>query len=386
MGLYEDLRILSEQVQKRHVNVRGEEATKQALVLPFLQVLGYDVYDPTQIQPEYIADFAKKKSGPMEKVDYAVHINGEISMFVECKAADIRLDSHDAQLSRYYNSTPSVKLAVLTNGIRYKFFTELQAANMMDAEPFYELDILACTERDAEMLRAFTRADFNATTILTYAEDLVFISKVTEMIQNLLRNPSESFIRFLLGELEMSGRKTQRVVERFVPIVKKAIQTSIVDIMTKSIQEQLPAPQPESPSVAPAPTPAEEADDDGGGKSAIQTTERELAVFEFVKKTCEMSHVNRPIAHKDTVTYFAINLGKTTWWFLRFFSRGESECLVSKLPIDRVQALCPGMKVDEPPEAFGKSRVHLDSPDALMRVRSFIVAAYEDEASQHPVE
>ena len=109
MGLYEDLRNLAEQIKKRQAHVKGEEATKQALVLPFLQVLGFDIYDPTEVKPEYIADFAKKKSGgQFEKIDYAITLKGEPAIFVECKAVDVAVEDHDGQLARYFNSTPSV--------------------------------------------------------------------------------------------------------------------------------------------------------------------------------------------------------------------------------------------------------------------------------------
>ena len=86
MGFAEDITKLSKQIRKRIDNVFGEEATKMALIVPFLSALGYDVHDPSEVIPEYIADFAIKKAGQFEKVDYALAINGSIVMFVEAKA------------------------------------------------------------------------------------------------------------------------------------------------------------------------------------------------------------------------------------------------------------------------------------------------------------
>ncbi|MBL8681621.1 MAG: type I restriction enzyme HsdR N-terminal domain-containing protein [Myxococcales bacterium] len=126
MGFVDELRALSEQVKRRLANVKSEEATKQALILPFFQVLGYDIYDPSEVQPEYVADFAKKKSnGTFEKVDYAVLRAGVPVMLVECKVAGSEPQDADGQLARYFNATTTVKVGVVTNGTRYRRFGSL---------------------------------------------------------------------------------------------------------------------------------------------------------------------------------------------------------------------------------------------------------------------
>ena len=131
MGLSDDLRQLSDQVRKRQQHVKGEEATKQALIIPFLQVLGFDVYDPQEVGPEYIADFAKKRpSGGMEKVDYVIRINGEPAMFVECKPLGAAPEDHDRHLARYFNATPGVQLGIGTGGSRYRLLTLITAQFM----------------------------------------------------------------------------------------------------------------------------------------------------------------------------------------------------------------------------------------------------------------
>lgn len=151
MALFEDLRQLSEQVKKRQGHITGEEATKQALVLPFLQVLGFDIYDPTEVRLEYIFDFAKKKSnGQFEEIDYALYVKGELGIFVECKPIGAKPEDHDGQLSRYFNAMQSVRVGVLTNGLCYRFFTDLHAPNVMDSEPFLEFNILSLSEGRVE--------------------------------------------------------------------------------------------------------------------------------------------------------------------------------------------------------------------------------------------
>lgn len=393
MGLCEDLRQLTEQVRKRQAFIKGEEATKQALILPFLQALGYDVYDPTETQPEYVADFAKKRGGVMEKVDYALHLKGQPALFIECKAVDAAPEDHDGQLARYFNATPSVRIAVVTNGIRYRFFTDLQSPNVMDASPFMEFNILAFSDREVELLRPFTKESFDATSIQGHAEEIIFVSQVTALINELLRNPSESFVRFLLAEVELvSGRVTKNVVERFIPIVKKGIQTTLLDMMTKSIQQEIAQPNPQAVSTGPAlqavPDVAEalqkaasDAAEPGTG-ALIETTEVELEIFRIVQRMCAESALKQAISYKDSASYFGINLGKVTSWFLRAFTNGKKKSLVTRLPVEQTSMLAPGFEVESAPDGIGKSRVYFSAPSDVEKLRTLVLVAYEEEAKR----
>jgi len=390
MGLSEDLRQLSEQVKKRQSFIKGEEATKQALILPFLQVLGYDIYDPTETQPEYVADFAKKRGGVLEKVDYALHLRGQPALFIECKAADVAPEDHDGQLARYFNATPSVRIAVVTNGIRYRFFTDLQSPNVMDASPFMEFNVLSFSERDVELLRPFTKEAFNSESIQGHAEEIIFVGKVTTLINELLRNPSESFVRFLLAEVELvSGRVTKNVVERFIPIVKKSIQTTLLDMMTKSIQQEIA--QPNMQAVSPTPptvqTPVEAlqktaAAVEPGASTQLETTEVELEIFQNVQRLCAESTSKQAISYKDSASYFGINLGKVTSWFIRAFTNGRRKSLVTRLPVEQASMLAPGFEVEAAPEAMGKSRVYFGAPTDIDKLRALVLVAYEDEVKR----
>ncbi|NTX38902.1 type I restriction enzyme HsdR N-terminal domain-containing protein [Myxococcus sp. CA051A] len=393
MGLGEDLRLLSEQVRKRQAFIKGEEATKQALILPFIQALGYDIYDPTETQPEYVADFAKKRGGVMEKVDYALHLKGQPAQFIECKATDAAPEDHDGQLARYFNATPSVRIGVVTNGIRYRFFTDLQSPNVMDAVPFLEFNVLAFTDRDVELLRPFTKEFFDATSIQGHAEEIIFVGKVTALINELLRNPSESFVRFLLAEVELvSGRVTRSVVERFVPIVKKSIQTTLLDMMTKSIQQEIAQNSPPPPTVTAIPAEALQRAAEASeapGVAQVETTEVELEIFRIVQRMCSESALRQSISYKDSTTYFGINLGKVTSWFLRAFTNGKKKSLVTRLPLEQAAMLSPGFEVESAPDGIGKSRVYFNAATDIEKLRSLVLVAYEEEArrqSSSPVD
>ena len=101
MDFADRIRELASQVQRLLPNVRTEEATKHALVMPFIAALGYNVFDPTEVTPELIAYVGVKKG---EKVDYAILREGQPVILFECKhhAADLRKD-HASQLYRYFS-------------------------------------------------------------------------------------------------------------------------------------------------------------------------------------------------------------------------------------------------------------------------------------------
>jgi hypothetical protein len=392
MGLYEDLRQLSEQVRKRQSHIRGEEATKQALVLPFLHVLGFDIYDPTEIRPEYIADFAKKKSnGQFEKIDYALYVKSELAIFVETKSIECRPEDHDGQLARYFNATPSVRVCMLTNGLTYRFFTDLRAPNLMDSSPFFEFNILSFTEREAEMLKPFTKDGFNSATVQRHAEEVISMEKITTLVDDLLRNPSESFVRFILGELELvSGRITEKVIERFSPIVKKSIHSAVTGMVTKSIQQEIaPAPPvvvehspPPSEARAPAAESAPAREAPARESPGVVTTEEELEIFRTVSRLCEESAVKVPIKYKDTVSYFGINIGVVTRWFLRIFTNGPRKFIVTRLPHEQTALLAPGFQTEPTPESMGKSRVFFTAAADVERLRALVIVAYEEEVKR----
>lgn len=386
MGLYEDLRQLSEQVKKRQGFIKGEEATKQALVLPFLHVLGYDIYDPTVMRPEFIADFAKKKSnGQFEKIDYALYIKGELGIFVECKSIESKPHDHDGQLSRYFNATQSVRVGVLTNGLTYRFFTDLRAPNIMDEAPFFEFNILSFNERDAESLKPFTKDGFDSTTVQRYAEEVISMEKITMLVDELLRNPTEDFTRFILGTLNLvSGRITERVIERFTPIVKKSVQSALLGMMTKSIQQEIAPQEPaviEHVQPAPLGAPSSLAKDGSQTRegAAVVTTEEELDIFRIVSGLCGESSAKVPIKYKDTATYFGINIGVVTRWFLRVFVNGPRKFVVTRLPLEQAAMLAPGFQIEATPESMGKSRVFFNTASDFERLRALVIVAYEEE-------
>lgn len=363
-------------------------------------MLGFDIYDPTEIRPEYVADFAKKKSnGQFEKIDYALYVKGQLGLFVECKSLESKPEDHDGQLARYFNSTQSVRVGIVTNGICYRFYTDLRAQNLMDSDPFLEFNILSVSERDAELLKAFTKDGFNSASVKEYAEKVISMDRITALLGELLRNPSEEFIRFILGELNLvSGRINERVIERFAPIVKRSMEHALTGLMTKGLQQEIsPPPAPSAGTViehaAPATTDARSITDDSRQSkesvlppskeaAAIVTTEEELEIFRIVSRHCEESTHKVPIRHRDTVTYFGINIGVVTRWFLRVFTNGPKKFVATRLPVEQATMLAPGFQVEPTPESMGKSRVYFNSATDFERLRTLVIIAFEEEVKR----
>nr|WP_315394477.1 type I restriction endonuclease [uncultured Duganella sp.] len=186
MDLIDQLRNLSSRIAATRDMISTEEATKNAMIMPFIQTLGYNVFDPQEVTPELVADIGLKKG---EKVDYAILKNGKPIILFECKRSGGDLNiKHAGQLFRYFHVTEA-RFGVLTNGLVYRFFTDLEQANKMDETPFFEFNILDFKERDVEELKKFAKAAFDVGCILNTATELKYMrvmqSKLAEWSVNL---------------------------------------------------------------------------------------------------------------------------------------------------------------------------------------------------------
>jgi hypothetical protein len=200
MAFQDDLSRHVEQIRSRLPHIRGEEATKQALIIPLLQLLGYDVFDPREVKPEFIADFAVKRAGQLEKIDYAICDNGNPVLFIECKSHDQELTDHTGQLARYFNATPSVRIAVITNGVRLKVFTDLQQPNLMDTRPWLEIDLMNLKPVELDALHRLRKTEYAADVVVALTEEMVFYSAMVAYVAQQLREPAEAFVKHVAGE------------------------------------------------------------------------------------------------------------------------------------------------------------------------------------------
>lgn len=316
MELKEQMYQLSERIKSLKDNIETEEATKQSFILPFFQALGFDVFNPLEFVPEFTADVGIKRG---EKVDYAILQDGQPIILIEAKACSEKLDKHDSQLFRYFGTTKS-RFAILTNGIIYKFFSDLDSPNVMDSKPFYTLDMEHLSDQAIEYLNNFAKANINIDSILSTASDLKYLNLLKAAFKEIVDNPSEDFVRFILNEGVYDGIKNQKVVERFQPLVKRAMSQFINDRMSSKFKATLLSSESEdTPKEDTAAAPQEEQKEGAEEKkSKIHTTYDELNAFAVVKAILRKKVPGSRITHKDTERYFGVLLdGNTRKWICR---------------------------------------------------------------------
>jgi hypothetical protein len=226
MDFIDQLRALSSRVESAKNLVQTEEATKNAMVMPFIHALGYNVFDPLEVTPELVADVGTKKG---EKVDYAILKDGKPIILFECKkcGGDLSIN-HASQLFRYFHVTEA-RFGILTNGLIYRFFTDLEKPNKMDEKPFLEFNILDFKDQDVDELKKFAKSAFDVDRILTTANELKYTRSIQNVLGEWMTNPSEEFVRLISSDLLAGKRFTPVVKEQFTHITKRAFQQLISD-------------------------------------------------------------------------------------------------------------------------------------------------------------
>ena len=232
MDFIEEIRNLSTKIEKHKDVIQNEEMTKTAFVMPFINLLGYDVSDPTEVVPEFTADFGARRG---EKVDYAIFKDDEVIMIVECKKFGTDLsDTHTAQLYRYFSVTHA-RIAVLTDGALYRFYTDLERSNIMDTKPFLEFNLLDIQDSLVNELERFTKCYFNLDTIRIVAGDLKYTKKIKQTLVAQLEAPAEEFVQFFLSSV-YSGERTPAKIQQFTGIVKRALNQFLDEQMNQRSQ------------------------------------------------------------------------------------------------------------------------------------------------------
>lgn len=293
MEFNESIKQFSERVSLMKNTISTEEATKMSLIVPLFQLLGYDVFNPLEFCPEYTADIGIKKG---EKVDYAILEDGKPNILIECKSCSETLDKHSSQLFRYFSTTPA-KFGILTNGVIYRFYTDLEEANKMDLVPFLEVNMENIKDSSISELKKFCKENFDKDKIFSTAEELKYTSQIKGVLTSEYDSPSEEFVRFFLNRI-YDGQKNQRVIEKFTPVVKKSFSSFVNEIVNNKISSALAKdndePEPQVSDVPEEPI------------SKIVTTEEEIESFYIVRGMLAGVIPVEDIVHRDTESYFGI--------------------------------------------------------------------------------
>ena len=220
MDFIDEIQALKTRLAPRRDHVQTEEATKTSLIMPFINVLGYNVFDPTEVVPEFTADIGTKQG---EKVDYAIIQDGKPVILFECKQKDSNLndDRYWNQLARYFMVTET-RFAVLTDGLDYRFFSDLDTSGKMDAKPFLEFDIFDINESQVEELKRFTKTAFQLDELIDAARELKYTKEIKRILVEQLSEPSDEFVRFFQSKV-YSGRNTATIRQQFQDLTKQAM-------------------------------------------------------------------------------------------------------------------------------------------------------------------
>lgn len=318
MEFEEKLREFIERIKKLKDVITTEEATKTSLIMPFFNILGYDVFNPNEFIPEFTADVGIKKG---EKVDYAIALNNKVTILIEAKSINENLNKHDSQLFRYFG-TSEAKLAILTNGVEYRFYTDLDETNKMDTTPFLIINLLNLRDTDIQELKKFIKDNFELNNIISSASNLKYASSIEKALDEEFSNPSDDFVRFVLNKGIFEGIKTQNVIEKYKPIIKKSLNFYINNLVNKRLQNALNSSNDQHNENT---VDEDEFEKDNG----IVTTAEELESYYIVKAILSEFVNAHDLYYKDTYSYFGILYeNKVTKWICRVYLKENSKFII----------------------------------------------------------
>lgn len=302
MDFIDQLKQFAKRVDTLKDSIQTEEATKTAIIMPFFSMLGYDVFNPQEFVPEYTADVGIKKG---EKVDYAIMKDDTPVILIECKSISENLERHDSQLFRYFGTTDA-KFAILTNGLIYRFFTDLDNPNKMDSDPFLSINILDIRENQVRELKKFCKSEFDIDSIFSTASELKYVHEFKDQFAEQVENPSDELTRLFLQGC-YTGQKTQAVIEKFRPLLKKALNDYISETMNDKIKSALGGSggsvSVSEKSTVEAASTEKDADTPDSSESKIVTTEEELEAYFIIKSLLKDVVDLQDITYKDTESY-----------------------------------------------------------------------------------
>lgn len=336
MDLIDSLQNLALKIQKQRDMIQTEEATKNAFIMPFIAALGYDVFDPTEVVPEFTADVGIKKG---EKIDYAIMQGAEPLMFFECKKVGSSLNpDHASQLLRYFQTTPKLRIGVLTNGISYHFYSDLEQPHMMDKTPFLALDLLNLQEPLVHELKKMTKTAFNIEAVLSAASELKYMRSIKTVIAEQMTAPSDDIVKAFLRAIGATA-KNPKALQNFSDMFRR----SLTQFINEQINERLKSAMTgnvviSEAKAAPSETKAEAA------QPQIVTTPEEFEGFVIIKSIVRDVIPPERVFIRDQQTFCGVLVDNSIrqvicrMWFnnsaKKFITIGEAQKAENKIPIN----------------------------------------------------
>jgi hypothetical protein len=301
MDFKDEIKQLGERIAKLKMQISTEEATKNAFIMPFIKALGYDVFNPMEVVPEFVTDIGIKKG---EKIDYAIFKDDKPTILIECKHWEQNLNLHDGQLLRYFHVSKA-KFGLLTNGVEYRFYSDLVEPNKMDEKPFLEFKIADIKDSQIEELKKFHKSYFDIDSIVNTASELKYTNELKQLLHKELNTPSADFVKYFAKQVYPSV-VTQKVLEQFTELTKKSIQQYISDLYTERLKNALTKENENNKNQT---TDAEVLIEEVDHK--IETTQEELEAFMIVKTILRQKIAIDRIFYRDAQSYFTVILDDT---------------------------------------------------------------------------
>lgn len=295
MDFKDTIKMLSERAIKLKESLQTEESVKNALVMPFIQALGYDVFNPFEVIPEFTCDIGTKKG---EKIDYAVQKDGNPIILIECKHWAQDLTLHDNQLLRYFHVS-TAKFGILTNGIVYRFYTDLEHENKMDERPFLEINMLDVRDNQVEELKQFHKSYFDVDSILNAASELKYMKGLKDLIIAEMQTPSDQLVRIFAKQV-YNGIVTAKVLEQFTELTQRSFREVVNDMITERFKKAINKEKEVEKQ--------EELESEQPIESEIETTDEEKEAFFIIRAILRKVIDIQRVSERDTRSYFGILL------------------------------------------------------------------------------
>lgn len=349
---------LSDNIKKQKDKIATEEATKNAFIMPMIAALGYDVFNPFEVVPEMDCDLIKKKG---EKIDYAIMKDENPILLIECKHCKQDLNLHDTQLQKYFVASKA-RFGVLTNGIEYRFYTDLEKINIMDEKPFLIVNMLDLSDADIEQLKKFHKSYYNEEDVLSTANELKYTTEIKSILNNEFASPTAEFVRFFARQAYTSGQITSKVIDMFTPLVKKSITSVINDIISDRLNTAIKNSEQTSDSlqtidntsINTSTEDTEEKFPDGvvymDKESGVVTTQEELDAYNIVRSILRKSVDVSRITYKDYKSYFVVNIDNSQWFWICRVSIGARKKQIG-IPVDQYKS-CEWIQIDNMDDIF----------------------------------
>lgn len=318
MDFKDTLLQLADKIEKQKDNISTEEATKTSFIMPMIAALGYDVFNPFEVVPEMDCDLTKRG----DKIDYAIMKDNTPILLIECKHCKQNLDLHSTQLAKYYAAS-NARFGVLTNGIEYRFYADLEKQNIMDEKPFLVINMLDLSDVDIEQLKNFHKSYYNEQDILSTAQELQITIQIKDLLNRNFQQPDEEFTRYFVRNLN-DGKYSARLVEQYQPILKKSISAVINDIISDRLNVAM---KNEEMGAHKQPNENEETQKEANetmpdgvvymdDEKGIVTTQEEIDGYNIIRSILRKYIDVKRLQYKDFKSYFAINVDGSQWWWV----------------------------------------------------------------------